>query len=386
MRHFNFLDDTQLDRLFHLRPEEFKRDAERDFLSMALGGTLYSPATRANLADDMVRCHRQGVVSSVICLEDSIADDAVEAGQANVVAALRQLATSTETPLLFVRVRHHEQIGAIVRALGDDTAALSGFVLPKFTGRNGPTLLQAVTDASEVAGRRLWAMPVVESPGVIYRESRSSSLFEIRDALAAAEEHVLAVRIGATDLSSVYALRRPRELTIYDVRLVADAIADVVNVLGRTDGTGYTVTGPVWEYFNAAERLFKPQLRESPFTEHEERSLRAALLARDLDGLIREVILDRANGLTGKTVIHPSHVSTVHSLSVVSHEEYLDAADVLRTARSGGGVAASQSRNKMNEGMPHRAWAERTLLRSRVFGVAHESTSFVDLLGASFPA
>ena len=351
-----------------------------------MGGTLYSPATRTNLAEDVVRCHRLGVVSSVICLEDSIADDAVEAGQANAVAALRQLATSTETPLMFVRVRHHEQIGAIVRALGDETAGLSGFVLPKFTSKNGPELLQGVVDASEVAGRRLWAMPVVESPEVIHRESRSSTLFEIRDALATAREHILAVRIGATDLSSAFALRRPRELTIYDVRIVADAVADVVNVLGRTDGTGYSISGPVWEYFVTTERLFKPQLRETPFSEHEERALRAAILAKDLDGLIREVILDRANGLTGKTVIHPSHVSTVHSLSVVSHEEYLDAADVLRTVRSGGGVAASQSRNKMNEGMPHRAWAERTLLRARVFGVARESTSFVDLLGASVPA
>lgn len=386
MRHFGFLDDAHLDRLFHLRPERFQRDTGRDFVSMALGGTLYSPATRANLANDIVRCHRQGVVSSVICLEDSIADDDVEAGQANAVTALRQLASSPEAPLVFVRVRHVDQVGAIVRALGDDTAAVSGFVLPKFTSFNGPALLEAVVDASEVAGRRLWAMPVVESPEVIHRESRSAALVAIRETLASARDHVLAVRIGATDLSSVYALRRPRELTVYDVRVVADAIADVVNVLGRTDGTGYTITGPVWEYFVATERLFKPQLRESPFSDHEERALRATLLARDLDGLIREVILDRANGLTGKTVIHPSHVSTVHCLSVVSHEEYLDAADVLRTVQSGGGVAASQSRNKMNEAMPHRAWAERTLLRARVFGVGRESTSFVDLLGASVPS
>ena len=197
---------------------------------------------------------------------------------------------------------------------------------------------------------------------------------------------MLAVRIGATDLSAVYGLRRPPELTIYDVRIVADVIADVVNVLGRQDGTGYTVTGPVWEYFGSRERLFKPQLRQSPFTDHEERALRATLIAKDLDGLIHEIVLDRANGLVGKTVIHPSHVSTVHALSVVTHEEYLDAVDVMEAVAAGGGVAASQSRNKMNEATPHRAWAERTLLRARAFGVAHESTSFVDLLGASVSA
>ena len=37
----------------------------------------------------------------------------------------------------------------------------------------------------------------------------------------------------------------------------------------------------------------------------------------------------------------------------------------------------------MNEIRPHTAWARRTLLRSRVFGVAAEDASFVDLLAAS---
>ena len=50
-----------------------------------------------------------------------------------------------------------------------------------------------------------------------------------------------------------------------------------------------------------------------------------------------------------------------------------------------GGVAASGYRNKMNEAKPHRAWAERTMLRARVFGVSGEHVSFVDLLGAGDP-
>jgi citrate lyase beta subunit len=97
------------------------------------------------------------------------------------------------------------------------------------------------------------------------------------------------------------------------------------------------------------------------------------------------VVLDRANGLTGKTVIHPSHVAAVHALSVVTHEECRDAVDVLGTAASGGAVA-SAFRNKMNESKPHAAWAARIMLRARVFGVAHPTTSFVDLLGAGLAA
>jgi citrate lyase beta subunit len=130
--------------------------------------------------------------------------------------------------------------------------------------------------------------------------------------------------------------------------------------------------------------MFKPQLRESPFIEHSERALRARLIAADLDGLIREVALDKANGLIGKTVIHPSHVTAVHALSVVSHEEFSDAADILQT-NSGGGVMASTYNNKMNESKPHSAWAARTMLRGQVFGVANDGISFVDLLGAGLP-
>ena len=106
------------------------------------------------------------------------------------------------------------------------------------------------------------------------------------------------------------------------------------------------------------------------------------MIAADLDGLIREVTLDRANGLTGKSVIHPSHVAAVNALGVVSLEEYQDALDILGTA-AGGGVASSAYRNKMNESKPHTTWAHRTVLRARAFGVANDGISIVDLLGAS---
>lgn len=105
------------------------------------------------------------------------------------------------------------------------------------------------------------------------------------------------------------------------------------------------------------------------------------MIAKDLDGLIREVALDKANGLTGKTIIHPTHIAAVHALSVVTHEEYVDALDIAGTAAQGGAVASPYN-NKMNESKPHAAWARRIMLRSRVFGVANPEVSFVDLLGA----
>lgn len=72
----------------------------------------------------------------------------------------------------------------------------------------------------------------------------------------------------------------------------------------------------------------------------------------------------------------------MHALSVVSHEEYSDAQDILKPERGGGGVLRSAYTNKMNEVKPHRAWAERTLQRAEVFGVANEDIGFVELLAA----
>ena len=68
---------------------------------------------------------------------------------------------------------------------------------------------------------------------------------------------------------------------------------------GRADGTGFTVTGPVWEYFRVPERVFKPMLRSSPFLEGQAVELRERLIAHAMDELLREISLDQANGLTG---------------------------------------------------------------------------------------
>jgi citrate lyase beta subunit len=309
-----------------------------------------------------------------------VPDHLLADAERNAVAQLQALAARPEpTPMVFVRVRAVEQIARLVDGLGDALDVLTGFVAPKFGELNGAEYLDAVAAAGDAAGRRLLLMPVLESPEFAYLETRVAALEGARLLLDKHRELVPAVRIGATDISGTYGLRRAREFTIWDVRVVADAISAAVNVFGRAGG--YVVTGPVWEYYSATERLFKPLLRESPFVAHEERALRTKLIAADLDGLIREVVLDRANGVLGKTVIHPTHVAAVHALSVVAHEEYADACDILATGGRGGAQASSFG-NKMNESKPHTAWAKRTMMRADAFGVARADVSFVDLLGA----
>lgn len=394
MRHFGHLADDVRGRLFLEPPRPFSADGDPALLATALGGTLYSPATRPALAADIRKQAARGVVSMVLCLEDAIADHEVDAGERNLVEQLGDLVrdftdSAQSHPLLFIRVRTPSQIVDLTRRLGAAVGLLSGFVLPKFTEHAGGAYLAALAEAEHACGRRLFAMPVLESPELAHLETRRTQLFGIARLLAEHRDRVLAVRLGVTDLCSAYGLRRSPDLTAYDVALVAGVIGDVVNVLGRADGTGHTITGPVWEYFPHQERMFRPQLRRTPFTSFTSGSRQASgvgegvrrrIIEHDLDGLIREVQLDRANGLLGKTCIHPSHVPAVHALSVVTHEEYCDAQDVLRQERGGGGVLRSAYTNKMNEARPHRTWAERVLLRAEVFGVAREDVGFAELL------
>ena len=386
VRHFHHLPEPVQRRLFAVPPEPFERTGDAATLAASLGATLYMPATRSGLAADLVRQHAAGVLSCVLCLEDAIADADLPRAEANLVAQLRTLDergpdVDQRLPLVFVRVRAPAQIPDLVRRLGPAAALLSGFVLPKFEAAGGLGFLEALHAARQQTGLPLLAMPVLESAGVIHRESRLPTLTAVADLLAEQRDVVLAVRIGATDLSAVYGLRRDPDLTIYEIRVVADVISDVVNVLGRADGTGHVITGPVWEYFASRGRLFKPQLRTTPFEDHDAGDLRHRLVRADLDGLIREVVLDRANGLTGKTVIHPDHVPAVHAMSVVTAEEYSDATDIVR-ADAGGGASASRFGNKMNESKPHLAWSSRVLRRARAFGVANEDVGVVDLLAA----
>ena len=166
--------------------------------------------------------------------------------------------------------------------------------------------------------------------------------------------------------------------------MIRDCIADIINIFGRVE-SDYVVSGPVWEYFSNGGRVLKPQLRKSPFEAFHGTNgcngtkIRSQLLNKYVDGLIREVIVDRENGIIGKTIIHPSHIIPVQSLYVVGHEEYLDALSILENSQGRLGVIKSHYTNKMNEVKPHYNWAQKILLRAKNYGVFHEQHNFISL-------
>lgn len=82
----------------------------------------------------------------------------------------------------------------------------------------------------------------------------------------------------------------------------------------------------------------------------------------------------------GKSVIHPDHIPVVDACFAVTQEEYIDAEDILGRDKQTNGAGASPAANKMNEAKPHRRWAERVRIRSRLYGVLRDGRDPSQLL------
>ena len=219
-------------------------------------------------------------------------------------------------------------------------------------------------------------MPIIEDPEVAYKESRISQLMGIKKILDKYKDLVLQVRVGGTDFSSVFGVRRGVDYSLYDIMTVRECLSDIINVCGRNND--YVISGPVWEYFRAPKELMFEELQHYGIEDYLMR--RQPLVNGEIDGLLREVLLDKANGFVGRTVIHPTHVKFVNALMAVTKEEYDDACQILGT---GGGVIKGSGGNKMNEIKPHTNWAKKVYNRARAFGVVKNESGYVKLFAVN---
>ncbi|QEK11012.1 HpcH/HpaI aldolase/citrate lyase family protein [Crassaminicella thermophila] len=390
MRYFNYLTPEEIESIFYSPPQNFSRDSSKDLLAYTLGATLYMPATKENIAEDIITKKNAGIMSMVICLEDAIGDYAIIEAEKYVCRHFNKLSLAIKNgeiddqniPLIFLRVRNKEQMLSMADQIGEDIKLLTGFVFPKFSYENGAGFFEALKKINTILGKKLYGMPIFETADIIYKETRMQSLGKIRNVLDDYNELVLNIRVGATDFSSLFGIRRGYDMTIYNIAVIRDCIADILNCFAR-EGSQYVISAPVWEYFSSGDRVLKPQLRRSPFEDiygSEGIEIRKELLDAYLDGLIQEVLLDKANGFIGKTIIHPSHITPVQSLYVVSHEEYMDASSIIENNDGSIGVMKSQYKNKMNEIKPHLNWAKKIMIKSKIYGVYHERQNFTSLL------
>ncbi|AUS88355.1 citrate lyase subunit beta [Lysinibacillus sp. YS11] len=382
MQHFA----TEAEMIFYKKPQPFTKWETADILSYALGATLYMPASMPTIVS-LIRSQKyKELTSLVIDLEDAVGDAELVDCEAKLIEDISELYALyqqkqlllQELPLLFVRVRHVEQFQRLTTVLGKKQEILTGYVFPKFTAEQGARYFELLEQTILENDLILYGMPILESREVLYKESRMEALLDIKAVLHQYKARVLNVRIGATDFCGIYGIRRRMDSTIYDISVIRDCIADIVNILGREED-GFIISGPVWEYFNN-QRVLKPALRVTPFSEKGALDTRKALLDDCLDGLMKEVLMDKQNGIVGKTIIHPSHIRVVHALYAISYEEYLDALSIIENNDGQKGVMKSHYANKMNEIKPHMRWAQRILKQAHVYGVYHESVDFASLL------
>ncbi|WP_315115180.1 HpcH/HpaI aldolase/citrate lyase family protein [uncultured Clostridium sp.] len=351
MRYFSFIDDNN--EFFFRQPIEYGLYSSKELLSHAMGATLYMGAIRENLLKDILFTNSRTVV---ICLEDSVSTNLLAEAENNVLKLFEEIEAYSKTdenfmdklPMIFIRTRSYNQFLMLLNSSA--LLGLCGFVLPKFDIVEGEKHLQTLKKYNDKNNKHLYIMPILETPDIIFSEKRVLELLKIKTLLDFYKKLILNIRLGGTDLSGIFSLRRSRNCTIYDLSVIRDCISDILNIFKRDN---YVISGPVYEYYDIPQDL-------------------------DCSGLVREVLLDKVNGLFGKTVIHPNQVNIVNALYAVSKEDFLDAQSIANSISDG--VIKSSYSNKMNEVKPHLKWAQETLLTSSVMGVLNDGKSYKDIV------
>lgn len=378
MKHHRYNPDFK----FVEEPVSFDRNTDPELLRYCLGATMYMPGYQ-DFTGKILSEAMPGLTSMVLCFEDACPESRLPEAEANTLTLLDVVGDALENgsvspdaiPLIFCRVRSLKQFMDFAERLTPKQArVLCGFNFPKFNTRNGEGYFNYLKELNERFDFTLYGMPIIEDPRVAHKETRLAELMGIRDILDANKSLVLQVRVGATDFSSCFGLRRGVDYSIYDIMTVREILSDILNMFARDND--YVVSGPVWEYFRASKEMMFEDL---PEIDLQDRLLRRhRIVNEEVDGLLREVILDKANGFVGRTVIHPTHVKYVNALQAVTLEEYEDASQILAAE---GGVLKSATSNKMNEIGPHTRWAEKVIARSKAYGVIESERSYVELFG-----
>ena len=337
-----------------IRP--FNKNSGKEILQYAVGGLLYTPGNNTKIANKILQKKLPDVKSIVLCLEDSIGDNVVEQAEACVKNTIDKLALSissgafnlNDLPLIFIRVREIGHMKRLYNKIGSNLSIITGFVIPKFSQKNAKSYIEEFEEIAELIESDLYIMPIIESRDVMYKPTRLQNLEFIYNEFKCIADSVLCIRIGGTDFCNIFGVRRPISATIWDIRVISDCITDIVNIFNAD----YVVSGPTWEFF---ENKNTPE--DTKWS----------------DGLKNELILDRLNGIIGKTCIHPSQLPFVQQSLIVSETDYTNALAVLSmTSQSFIGVKKGTNGNQMNESKTHINWAKKTLALAGIYGIKED--------------
>jgi citrate lyase beta subunit len=292
----------------------------------SMGASLYVPANHKDLLQIANGEKLPQARSLIFCTEDSVADRDLGWALFNLSVVLQNMRADLAAER-FVRVRNPEVLARVLAM--DGVHKLTGFVIPKATRHNFEAYYRQVRDTDHVL------MPTLETAEV-FSEREMEAFREVLQA-PGVRNRVLALRIGGNDLLALLGLRRPRGMTIYRTPL-GPVIARLVTIFRPY---GFMLTAPVFEHL-------------------------------DLPALLdQEVLEDIAYGMVGKTAIHPSQIAPIEEHYKVKPQD-LAAAHAILDENS---PAVFKMHDSMCEVATHRAWAERTVAQSRLFGAHHADTA-----------
>ena len=349
---------NMVNKKFLVEPKKVHKYIDKEILKYSIGTNLYTNGFK-NFCKKIVDGEFLNLGSISICFEDATREEDLGICEENVMIMLQGLIKWKEKnpnayiPLMFVRIRNLEQFKSFTKNIDRESLMLiTGFIFPKFNSENGKEYFEYLRELIKDTNEVFYAMPIIEDEKVIYKESRLEELIKIKNIIDEYKDIVLNIRVGGTDFSSKFGLRRSKESTIYNIGVVNDCLIDILNLFSRQDSE-YVISAPVWEYFSSD------------------------LNSQEMIGFIKEIKMDKENGFIGKTIIHPLQINIVNALYAVTFEEYTDAKGVLEAKD---GVFKGYGDNKMNEAKPHTNWAKKILKRSEVFGVLNEGVEYTNLL------
>lgn len=284
---------------------------------LALGASLYMPANRSHLLEDLTAKKLLKVRSVILCTEDAITESDLPLAFENLQKIFR---AHPLAQALYVRPRNPQILDKILKLEG--SKQLKGVVLPKVDESLLPQYLKVLQSYP-----KLLVMPTIETSLAFSRDR----LEAFRAQIMTCPNKILCIRVGVNDLYALLGLKRQRGFSIYDGPLKR-VIDDLVLCFRPY---GYQLSAPVFDYLD------------------------------DEDTLLRELAQDHHYGLWSKSAIHPQQVALIESSCQVSVHDFEIAQATLKQHAS----AVFKLHGQMIEPTVHTPWAVSTLLRAEHFGI-----------------
>jgi citrate lyase beta subunit len=290
------------------------------FSPWCLGAPLYMPGNRRDIMDIANGEKYSRLRSMIFCTEDAVSGADVDSCVRHIGMCLQGF-RDTPHRFRFIRARNPDILARLLDL--PDIEKVEGFVLPKFN----EDVFNAYFD--QLQGTNFKVMPTLETRDVF----DVNAMTQLRRGLSqdGIAERVLMLRIGGNDLLSLLGIRRPRSLTLYETP-IGGVIAQLVTIFKPY---GFSLSAPVFEYLD------------------------------DVATLHKEIKLDLAHGLTGKTAIHPSQVPAIESAYAVNAEDY----EMALSLGDHEAPAVFRMHNAMCEVATHRRWAADILDRQLCHGL-----------------